>query len=90
MRTIWKFEIPYDGLETGLSNPQVVHVAIDPANPDSDLPSIWLQHDEYMTRHPTRFHFVGTGHPVNELSVHVGSCITRQGLVWHVYRETSP
>lgn len=88
------FKYPLDVSRTrimGARSPVPLFVGIDPASPDSRLPTVWV---EVTPADPDvcemAMTFVGTGHllPTDPHS-YVGSCITSDGLVWHVYSEWS-
>jgi hypothetical protein len=96
MRTVWKYTVPVDGLTLTLVDPLVVHVGVDPASPDLELPTVWVEHrlvEDPMRRQmdaiDVDLSFVGTGHAVKHNGAHVGSTVTPSGLVWHVYQATS-
>lgn len=89
-REVWKYpfkttspitvEVPYAA--------KIVHVGVDPAD-DGFLPCVWI---ERQTQRPAKMQwvlsFVGTGMEIDDDRVHVGSVVTPNGLVWHVYRRT--
>jgi hypothetical protein len=88
MRTIWKYQLLPDETLTisGGARLLVRHVGADPsANPE--LPSVWVEldvNDPQVEQEDLMLVFVGTGQPIPE-GIHVGSCITVGGFVWHVF-----
>lgn len=93
---MWKYTLSseHEVIVTG-GAPRVVHVDTDPLWRDhrhrleAQLPTVWVELDPMDDDDPTaevlRLAFIGTGHPVPAGKVHLGSCVTSGGLVWHVY-----
>ena len=84
MRTVHKFNLPVEPfvIPGGI---RVVHVGPDPADPDRDLPTIWVERDLDHMNECLGVLFVGTGHDIPEGVTHAGSGIFGP-LVWHVYQ----
>jgi hypothetical protein len=85
-RVVWKFPIPFDWLTVTGGDPRVVLVAVDPASPEYNMPTVWVELEPGGVG-SLALTFIGTGHDVPEGASHVGSCITPVGLVWHVYKR---
>ena len=52
-----------------------------------DEVEFWAEHDPDAPEYPAAFQVVGTGHPLPDGAVYVGTCPrTREGIAWHLYR----
>jgi hypothetical protein len=87
MRTIFRYVIPVDDewhsvKMTGLP----VHIA-NGRTPDEV--EFWAAHDDSQPSTESRFRVFGTGHPLPDRAVYVGTAPrTQEGLVWHLYLLT--
>jgi hypothetical protein len=95
-RIIYKYQVGDHGVIVRGDNQKVILVGIDPKTSDY-LPCIWVElhhpladaiHDPQRGAQQQRVQYLimGTGWNMeDDESYHVGSAITADGLVWHVY-----
>lgn len=83
-RIIYKYPVEDTGVIVAAVDPQVVLVGVDPK---IDKVCLWVEQstgDGKVER--TQYLTMGTGFRMeDDDSFHVGSCITAEGYVWHVY-----
>jgi hypothetical protein len=89
-RIIYKYPVEPEGVIVQGHNQKVVLVGIDPK---INAICIWVEHelpkDKLDVR--TQYLIMGTGFGMeDDESFHAGSCITREGYVWHVYGKRLP
>ena len=89
MKTVWKFAVPIDDEWHDWPFPadQIVHVDVQSPAPDAAV-MVWVEMsvDEPEVVPTTTLRVFGTGHPVPDWALHVGSVVTAGGgLVWHLY-----
>ncbi|QOV97625.1 DUF7352 domain-containing protein [Rhodococcus pyridinivorans] len=68
---------------------RLLHVAPCRQNPDTHI-DVWFEFPDQPT--PMRvhtFHIEGTGHPLVDDALYVGTAVCPNGLVWHVYLDAS-
>ncbi len=83
MRTVWKYNLPYNGKTLNLS-PGARVVLVDTQN---DALHLWIDHDPEIGGDIYDFVVIGTGHQIlGHTWGHVGSSI-QGGFVWHVYQK---
>lgn len=84
MRAVFRYTVPVDGdwhVHALTSAP--LHVA-------SRTPGVvefWAESDPDDEPRDYRFIVVGTGHPIPEGTVYVGTTAAEYGVVWHLYRK---
>lgn len=87
-RKMYRYTIPVD------AQPHVVQLTNEPLHVDSgatiDEVDFWAEHDEGALEYPAAFQVAGTGHPLPDEAVYVGTCPRVRGLVWHLYRLPVP
>jgi len=85
LRRILRWEIPVDDQwhELELGPDGIAHVAARSA----DAVEVWAVHDPRLVKVRRRFTVVGTGHPVPDLTRHVGTALAPHGLVWHLLED---
>lgn len=83
-RIIYKYPVEYEGVIVAAMNPKVVLVGVDPK---IDKVCVWVEQSVVGGEvDRTQYLIQGTGFGMEEDdSFHVGSCITAEGYVWHVY-----
>ena len=84
-RQIFRYTVPVD------DQPHVIHLTGDPLHVANgvtlDEVEFWAEHDMDAPEYPAAFQVVGTGHPLPDGALYVGTAPrTREGLVWHLYR----
>ena len=81
MKTIYKYELQIED-EQNIPMPvgsKIVHVGLDPRG----VSCIWAEVETENPVENVNFHIIGTGHPLPNELVHVGSFV--QGpIVWHL------
>lgn len=82
-RAVYRYQVSLDGPETiGLTGAPVAFGAL----PYGDGVEFWAEHDDRRPEVPRAFVVVGTGHPVPDGALYVGTAPrSRQGLVWHLF-----
>lgn len=86
MKTIYKYPLNH-GRPTALilaTDYRIVHVGIDGHN----RICVWVEFSQEAD--PTErliLDYVGTGWDVSDSSEYIGTAITSDGFVWHVYKE---
>lgn len=92
-RTVWKFPLlQQDWQSVAVAGPSYVRlVDIDPV---TGAPAIWVEHEPEGKARPREFKAIGTGEAVPAKGpegqiVHVGSVVSRLGIVFHVYERVS-
>lgn len=86
MKVIWKFPIPNFGKHK-IDLPdaaQIVEVGIDP---ETDRPTLWCEVRPSNNRIERTFRVIATGQAVPEAASFKGTCISPDGLVFHVYED---
>lgn len=86
MRTVWKQRIDLYGGPSKIDLPEgarLVHLAAEPTNRDVAL--MWFEVDTDAPKRPRYFAVCGTGYPIPDSGVHVGTVIVAP-FVWHVYQ----
>jgi hypothetical protein len=83
-RTMYRYVVPVD------DQPHEFTLTGDPvavaATAASDAVEFWAEHDDRDGRCDRAFQVFGTGHPIPDGAVWVGTCPrTDLGLVWHLY-----
>jgi hypothetical protein len=81
-RQVWKTPLWDDVTDVEIG--PVVHVGVDPKIPSTPV-VVWHESAPATRR---RLHIVGTGHPVPDGTVHRGTAVRPDGLVFHVYEES--
>lgn len=69
--------------------PHFVYLTGDPLHVGCQYLSeveFWAENDPDDSPAPVAFQVFGTGQPIPDGAVHVGTCPRLQGLVWHLYR----
>jgi len=93
-RVVWKFPIAIGPITTisipssdedHPHKPLAVLAGLDPA---TGGPALWIELDPDAPRVDRHFVVRGTGHPIDEDEIHVGSLIDRN-FVWHIYERHS-
>ena len=84
-RQVFRYTVPVDG------QPHVIHLTSDPLHVANgvtlDEVEFWAEHDMGAPEYPAAFQVVGTGHPLPDGALYVGTAPrTREGLVWHLFR----
>jgi hypothetical protein len=84
-RQIFRYIVPVN------DQPHAIPLTHDPlyvANGDTlDEVEFWAEHDSDSDEWAATFQVFGTGQPLPDGAVYVGTCPrTREGLVWHLYR----
>lgn len=79
MRQVWK--TPLRDVKQEVTIGLVLHVGYDVKIPDA--PAVVWHYAE--PAHPRTLYVVGTGHPVPDDGYHLGSAITPEGFVFHVF-----
>lgn len=66
----------------------IVHVAQARGAEPSHGIEVWFEQEEHEMNGEGDYHLTvfGTGHPVPDEHVHIGTVVTDRGFVWHVYR----
>jgi hypothetical protein len=85
MRTIFKYPVPVDDLMHTHSIPAgsvVCYVG------QQGCPCIWIEVDTSMDRVERRFQIFGTGHPVPDGFIYVGTALD-EPFVWHVFEKVT-
>lgn len=85
MKTIWKYPIKLSDTPTTIAIPhggKVVMVAMQGAQP-----TLWVEVEPSNEAEARCFAVHGTGHPISESRVHVGS-FQSPPFVWHVVECT--
>ena len=85
-RSVYRYRVGLDGPETiGLTSGPVAFGALA----RSAGIEFWAEHDDTRPELPRTFVIVGTGHPVPEGALYVGTAPrTPEGLVWHLFELT--
>ena len=94
-RIIYKYEVGAEGVIVEAAEQKVVHVGLDPKL-SMRSPCVWIEirspkgesRNRIADVHTQRIQYLimGTGWQMEAgESYHVGSCITPDGDVWHVY-----
>lgn len=94
MRTMWRYEVKINMVGDD-SQPKEVMLTDDPVQfeplPLSRGVGFWAEHNSDKPERLRKFIIVGTGHPIPEGAVYVGTPPrTEHGLVWHLYEVTDP
>jgi hypothetical protein len=88
-RRMFRYTVPVDDKahEFALTSDPVAVAA-----PQVEVVEFWAEHDEDEGAGAPRrvFQVFGTGHPLPEGAVWVGTCPRIHGLVWHLYELTGP
>ena len=83
-RAMYRYMIPVDDrphIETLTGDPVAVA-----ATADSRGVEFWAEYDEQFGKSDRAFQVFGTGHPIPDGAVWVGTCPrTDLGLVWHLF-----
>lgn len=87
MRSIWRYEVKISLMNDA---PTDLMLTGDPvqfeALPQSRGIGFWAEHDSDKPEILRRFIIIGTGHPIPENAVYVGTAPrTEHGLVWYLY-----
>jgi hypothetical protein len=85
-RVVWKFPLDVTKITQLTIPPAYMDTPVRMAglDPADGGPAIWIEFDQSHPRLPRYFRIHGTGEPVENGEVHVGSMIDRS-FVWHVY-----
>ena len=90
-RVVYKYPIEDVAVTVEAVDQKVIHVGIDPKINEV---CVWIEHSTDTTGEGWRrveYRIFGTGFEMDDDgSVHVGSCITRDGYVWHVFGRVLP
>lgn len=80
---MYRYQVGLDGpVEIGLTGDPVAFGALG----YSAGIEFWAEHDDTREPEVRTFTIVGTGHPIPDGAVYVGTAPrTREGLVWHLY-----
>ena len=76
-RQVFRYTVPVD------DQPHVIHLT---NGATLDEVEFWAEHVMDAPEYPATFQVVGTGHPVPDGALYVGTCPRVHGLVWHLYR----
>lgn len=90
-KVIHRHRLPIDGEWHTVEAGTVVFVAARPTNPYTETVEVWVEHDQAATagdQSSLHLKVVGTGQPVEDEDVHVGSTLDG-AFVWHVYRRAT-
>lgn len=83
-RQVFRYTVPVD------DQPHTFDLTNDPLHVANgamlDEVEFWAEHDMDAPEYPAVFQVVGTGQPLPDGAVHVGTCPRIHGLVWHLYR----
>ena len=88
MNTIYKYPIVITDSQT-LTLPSrsvVTHVGLDPQG----TPCIWAKVDTDSPPELFEIIVAGTGHPLPDDILHLGSFVHLERLVWHVFQKRHP
>ena len=88
MRTVYRHALPVD------DQPHVFTMTGDPVSValiDDIRVEFWFEHDDRQGASDRAFQVFGTGQPVPDDAVYVGTCPrTPLGLVWHLFEVKIP
>lgn len=89
MRKIFKYEVDGAQGDVQIKMPalaEIVHVEHQSADPA--VVTFWAEVDPDDETEIRTFHVYGTGHPIKDDGVYVGTSLVRPDLVWHLYEVT--
>lgn len=82
-KRMFRYEVPVDDQEHGFTLTGPVRAI----GGTLMYVEFWYEHDYSATYRQVRFRVFGTGHPVPDYAVYVGTAPrTPEGLVWHLYQ----
>lgn len=88
-RAVWKYTIPVDDQDHAFTLgwiAPVLHVASE----SLDTVSFWIEHLSNGSELERKFRVFGTGHPIPDRAVYVGTVpLPSVGIVWHLYETTA-
>ncbi|WP_048770859.1 hypothetical protein [Rhodococcus ruber] len=68
------------------SGARLLHVAPCREHPDRRI-DLWYECRAGVPARPHTLHVEGTGHPIVDDALYIGTVVASNGLVWHVYLD---